>query len=75
MKADKLSIRLVPRFDAQKKKFYVGRLQFPGTIQLEDGAVFLVFTSEEGAEELQVAVDDSGKKNKKKEYQEDYQEE
>jgi hypothetical protein len=65
MKADKLSIRLVPRFDEFGKKFYIGRLQFPGTINLENGAVFLVFTSEEGNEELQVAIDD--KKRKKDE--------
>ncbi len=64
MKADKLSIRLTPRFDDSGNKFYIGRLQFPGTITLDDGATFLVFTSEEGNEELQVAVDDSRKKKK-----------
>lgn len=75
MKPDKLSMRLVPRYDNQNKKYYIGRLQFPGNITLENGAVFLVFTSEEGAEELQIAVDDSGgKKSKKKNYQDDYHE-
>ncbi len=59
MKADKLSIN---------KKYYLGRLQFPGAVTFDDGAVFLVFTSEEGTEELQIAVDDSTRRKKEKDF-------
>lgn len=64
MKPDKLAVRLTPRFDESGNKYYIGRLEFPGTVNFENGAVFLVFTSEEGSEELQIAVDDSKKRRK-----------
>lgn len=55
MVADKLKIPLTAREDREGKKFYVGRIQFPGTLDCKDGLVFLVFTSEDGNEEIQVA--------------------
>jgi len=59
MKYDKLSMRLVPQKDRNGNTFYIGRLKYPGTITMDKGAVFLVFISEEGNEELQVAMPES----------------
>jgi hypothetical protein len=54
MANNKLSIELEPRIDEQGRKYYIGKLQAPITIECKDEAVFLVFVSENGAEELQV---------------------
>ncbi len=57
-----LTVDLQTRTDDEGRKFFVGKLQFPGNINTSDGVVFLVFTSEAGLEELQIAPMD--KKNK-----------
>lgn len=49
-----LSIDLTARKDVDGNIFYVGKLEFPGTINLKDGAVFLVFISDKGNEQLQI---------------------
>jgi len=41
--------------DKNGKTFYVGRMKAPVSLNLKDGVAFLVFTSEEGCEELQIA--------------------
>ena len=51
---DRLSIELEPRTDDQGRKYFVGKLKGPITIDCENGVAFLIFVSEEGAEELQV---------------------
>lgn len=53
-----LTMKLFPRKDVDGQTFYVGKLKFPGTIQLEEGAVFLVFVSDKGDEQLQIALMD-----------------
>jgi len=52
---DKLCIKLFKREDKNGKTFYVGRMKAPISLDLKDGAAFLVFISEEGCEELQIA--------------------
>lgn len=57
-----LSIDLTARKDVDGNVFYVGKLQFPGTINLKDGAVFLVFVSDKGNEQLQIGMMDKNNK-------------
>ena len=55
MSNSNLCIDLNPRKDSAGRTFYIGKLKFPGNIILKDGAAFLVFVSEPGSEELQIA--------------------
>lgn len=50
-----LTIDLKARKDIDKKVFYIGKLKFPGTIDCKDGVAFLVFVSDNGEEQLQIA--------------------
>lgn len=50
-----LNIDLKCRLDKNKNKYYVGKLLGPITIDLSEGATFLIFVSEEGNEQLQIA--------------------
>jgi hypothetical protein len=54
-----LIIELKAREDKNHQVFYVGKLKFPGSIDCSEGVVFLIYTSEEGAEELQIALMDN----------------
>jgi len=53
-----LTIDLKRRTDKNGQKFFVGKLKAPILIDCSAGAVFLIYTSEENAEELQVALMD-----------------
>jgi hypothetical protein len=53
-----LKIDLEPREDKDENIYYLGRLKFPGRICLSEGVTFLVFLSEDGNEELQLAIND-----------------
>ena len=44
----------VPK-DAVGNPYFIGKMQFPGTMEFERGASFMVFTAEDGHEELQIA--------------------
>jgi hypothetical protein len=55
MSNNNLRVDLHPRKDSAGRTYYIGKLKFPGTIILKDGACFLVFASEPGSEELQIA--------------------
>ncbi|HVI40123.1 MAG TPA: hypothetical protein VM577_05645 [Anaerovoracaceae bacterium] len=55
MNNNHLKIELNPREDKNKQIFYLGKLRFPGFIDCSNGATFLIFISEDGEEELQIA--------------------
>ena len=69
MSANNIKLELNPRKDANGKKFYVAKLEGPYLIDCREGAAFLVFIAEEGAEELQIAAVKKGsdKSDKQKE--------
>lgn len=50
-----LTIDLKTRKDVDGQKFYVGKLKAPILIDCSEGAVFLVFVSDTGEEQLQIA--------------------
>jgi len=50
--SDKLKIELDKRVDDQGKTYYIGKLKGPFMIDAKEGIAFLVFTSQEGFEEL-----------------------
>lgn len=54
MANEKLTIALTKSTDRNGSTYYLGRIQFPGTLDLSKGAVFWVFTSEDGNEEIQI---------------------
>jgi hypothetical protein len=58
-----LTVDLKARKDVDGQTFYVGKLQFPGNISCLDGVVFLVFTSDTGEEQLQIAIMDKKDKD------------
>lgn len=41
--------------DVNDQPFYIGKLQFPGTLEFEPGVSFMVFISEEGNEQLHIS--------------------
>lgn len=55
MVTNNLKVELDPREDKTEQIFYLGRLQFPGRIDFNKGITFLIFLSEDGSEELQIA--------------------
>jgi hypothetical protein len=55
MSVNNLKVELEPREDREKNIFYLGKIQFPGRIDLYNGVTFLIFISEDGEEELQIA--------------------
>ena len=59
-----LTIDLHPRPDDNGKIFYVGKLEFPGTINCEDGVTFIIFVSDAGGEQLQICKMDNNSKRK-----------
>jgi hypothetical protein len=50
-----LTIDLKTRKDVDGQTFYVGKLKCPIMIDCSEGAVFLVFVSDKGEEQLQIA--------------------
>ena len=54
-----LTIDLKTRIDCDGKRFHVGKLRCPVSIDCSKGVVFLVFTSDQGDEQIQVAPMDN----------------
>ncbi len=54
-----LTIDLKAKKDIYKRTFYVGKIKFPGTIDCSKGVAFLVFVSDSGEEQIQIAPMDS----------------
>lgn len=59
----KAKIDLIKHKDNNGDDYFTGKLQFPGTLDLEGGASFMVFTSEEGVEQLQIGPLDPRRRN------------
>jgi len=58
MSNNNLTIDLKARKDVDGQTFYVGKLKCPVMIDCSEGAVFLVFVSDKGDEQLQIATMD-----------------
>lgn len=56
--ANNLSIDLLPRKDSDGRTFYVGKVEAPILIDCHDGATFLIFVSDKGEEQMQIALMD-----------------
>ena len=54
-----LTIDLKARKDKHNQVFYVGKIKGPIMIDCSEGVVFLIYTSEENLEELQIASMDN----------------
>jgi hypothetical protein len=55
MANNNLKIDLHSREDKDGRIFYVGKLKCPAMLTLKEGVTFLIFVSESGAEQLQIA--------------------
>ena len=53
-----VTIDLKARKDVDGQTFYVGKIKAPVLIDCAEGAVFLVFVSDKGDEQLQIALMD-----------------
>lgn len=56
-----ITIDLKARKDSDGQTFYVGKIKAPVLIDCHDGAVFLIFVSDPGEEEMQIALMDGSK--------------
>jgi hypothetical protein len=54
-----INIDLKARKDVDGQTFYVGKIKAPALIDCSDGVVFLVFVSDKGEEQLQIASMDN----------------
>jgi len=59
MSNSNLKVDLYPRKDIDGNTYYVGKLRFNGNITFKDGMTFLIFVSDKGNEQLQLAPMDS----------------
>lgn len=59
MSNSNLKIDLYERKDRNKKTFYVGKLKGDFTLNFAKGVSFLIFVSDNGGEQLQIAPMDS----------------
>jgi hypothetical protein len=59
MSNNNVTIDLKARKDKDGMTFYVGKIKAPVLIDCSKGAVFLVFVSDQGDEQLQVAMMDN----------------
>lgn len=54
-----LTIDLKARQDKDKMTYYVGKIEAPVLIDCSKGVVFLIFVSDQGDEQLQIALMDN----------------
>ncbi len=55
MSSNRLILPLEAKEDGNGNKYYIAKLEAPVNIECKDGTAFLIFISEEGSEELQIA--------------------
>ena len=53
----RIKLELEKKQDSSGKDYYITKLRGPFTIDCADGVCFLIFVSEDGGEELQIAPD------------------
>jgi hypothetical protein len=53
--SNNLSLELKSRKDKNGATYFVGKLEAPINIDCSEGVVFLIYVSENGSEELQIA--------------------
>jgi len=58
-----LKVELDPREDKEEQIYYLGKIKTPIEINCRKGLTFLIFTSSEGEEELQIAPLDKEHRN------------
>jgi hypothetical protein len=58
MNISNLKVELEARLDKHDKLWHLGKIKFPGSIDFSSGIAILIFLSEDGDEELQIAVND-----------------
>jgi hypothetical protein len=59
MSSKNITIDLKAKLDKDGRTFYVGKVKAPILIDCKDGAVFLIFVSDRGDEQLQIALMDN----------------
>jgi hypothetical protein len=62
MSSSNVTIDLKARQDVEGKTFYVGKIEAPVLIDCSEGAVFLIFVSDPGAEQMQIGLMDNKKR-------------
>ena len=55
MSSGRLTLPLEAKIDGNGQKYYIAKLKGPISINCKDGICLLVFTSDSGNEELQIA--------------------
>lgn len=58
MNPSNFSVELDGRLDKNDKLYYLGKKKFPGIIDFSQGLTLLAFVSEDGDEEIQIAIND-----------------
>ncbi len=64
MSDDKLRVPLTARQDKDGRVYYIGKLRAPVSIDCKEGTAFIIFTSEQGEEEMQIVSSDDKYKKK-----------
>jgi len=59
MSGKNVTIDLKSRKDRDGQQFYVGKIKAPVLIDCSQGAVFLIFVSDKGDEQMQIALMDN----------------
>jgi hypothetical protein len=59
----RIYLNKIPR-DSNGQPYYIGKLQFPGELNFERGVSFMIFVSEEGQEEIQIAPVDPDRRSR-----------
>jgi hypothetical protein len=54
--SNNLTVPLKTKTDRDGRKYFVGKVRFPGNITCKDGICFLVFLADPGAEEIQICT-------------------